>query len=270
MRLDKYLADRRLGSRRDVKELIKKGRVTVDDMTAKDPGMSVSQQNRICLDGKPVEGETYFYYMLNKPPGYVSAREDAKEKTVLELLPPAFRKNVSPVGRLDKDTVGLLLLTNDGEMSHNLLSPKSHVDKVYLAGLDRGTDGEDEKAFAEGIVLADETKLLSATIKAVSEEKAMELMGTESRRRMEKGSEEATNDKPGDDTRGIKAFALVTIREGKYHQVKRMMAARGKKVLYLKRLSMGSLHLDPDLPEGSYRELTEGEIKALKGKTNVE
>lgn len=232
-RLDKILASTGRWSRREVKELVRAGRVTVDGAPAKS---AEEKTDRDCadirVDGERVLAERYTYLMLHKPAGLVSATEDPREPTVLTLLPEPLQKiGLFPAGRLDKDTEGLLLLTNDGALAHALLSPKRHVDKTYLVRVDGRLDGEDAAAFAAGMTLADGLECLPA---------GLELLG--------QGEE-----------------AIVTLREGKYHQVKRMCAARGKPVVYLKRLTMGPLTLDEILGKGQWRPLTAEELAALKG-----
>lgn len=229
-RLDKVLAGTGRWSRREVKDLVRQGRVRIDGVTARtaeeklDPDAAA-----ISVDGQPVETERFTYVMLHKPVGVLSATEDSRQSTVLDLLPPELRKRgLSPVGRLDKDTEGLLLLTNDGALAHRLLSPKSHVDKVYYARVEGTLEPADTAAFAAGMTLGDGLCCLPAGLEILS---------------------------PGE--------ALVTLREGKFHQVKRMLAARGKPVTYLKRLSMGPLRLDPELAPGAFRVLTPEEKNAL-------
>ena len=230
MRLDKYLANSHEGSRSEVKEHIRKGRVSVNGVICTDPSFSVGPGDEVCRDMRRVEHKQHYYYMLNKPAGLVSATEDFREKTVLDMFPENIRKGLFPVGRLDKDSVGLLLVCDDGELSHRLLSPASHVDKKYLIHTDEPLGEDDVRAFSEGMTLDDGIKLQSAKLD-ISEE----------------------------DPR----TAFVTIHEGKFHQIKRMISERGKNVTYLKRISMGSLILDPDLCEGEYRELTDDETRAL-------
>ncbi|MBO6298981.1 MAG: rRNA pseudouridine synthase [Lachnospiraceae bacterium] len=229
MRLDKYLADMHVGTRSEVKEQIRKGRVQVNGSVVKDPGLGVSAEDRVEADGVQIGYQEHFYYMLNKPAGILTATEDRKQPTVLDLFPENLRKNLAPVGRLDKDTVGLLLITDDGALAHRLLAPKSHVDKVYLAGTDLPVTDEDVKRFAGGMTLADGTHLMPAGLEILSPDRSR-----------------------------------VTIHEGKFHQIKRMFEACGKKVVYLKRLSMGTLTLDPTLPEGEWRELTKEEVRMLR------
>ena len=233
-RLDKVLSGTGHWSRREVKELVRQGRVRVDGEKAKkpedkcDPGQTVIE-----VDGQIVDCAPYVYLMLHKPAGLLSATEDREQKTVIDLLPEHLRRRgLFPVGRLDKDTEGLLVLTDDGGLAHELLSPKKHVDKVYYARVEGQIEEEDVKALAEGMVLGDGLACLPAELKA-----------------LEDGSS-----------------CLVTLREGKYHQVKRMLAARGKPVLYLKRLSMGGLCLDDSLEKGGWRPLTLEEIGLLKKK----
>ena len=229
MRLDKYLADMHVGTRSEVKEQIRKGRVQVNGAVVKDPGLGVSAEDCVEADGVQIGYQEHFYYMLNKPAGILTATEDRKQPTVLDLFPENLRKNLAPVGRLDKDTVGLLLITDDGALAHRLLAPKSHVDKVYLAGTDLPVTDEDVKRFAGGMTLADGTQLMPAGLEILSPDRSR-----------------------------------VTIHEGKFHQIKRMFEACGKKVVYLKRLSMGTLTLDPTLPEGEWRELTKEEVRMLR------
>lgn len=196
----------------------------------KDPGAAVTDDDAVTVNGSEIRRGALFYYMLNKPAGIVTATRDDSEKTVLDLFPEKLRKGLSPVGRLDKDTVGLLLLTNDGALTHRLLAPRSHVDKVYQVRTAETVTGEDVRCFQEGMTLSDGTTLMPAEL-TISAEDPRE--------------------------------ALVRIREGKYHQIKRMFGARGNAVVFLKRLSMGPVTLDPDLAEGMYRELTAEELGAL-------
>ncbi len=229
-RLDKIISATGKKSRREVREMVRQGRVLVDGRPAPAADMKVDPQTAvILLDGEPLGYEKFTYVMLHKPAGVLTATEDRRQETVLDLLPPELRRRgLSPVGRLDKDTEGLLLLTNDGQLAHRLLSPKSHVDKVYYARVDGALEPGDIAAFAAGMTLGDGLECLPAGLEILSPTEA-----------------------------------LVTLREGKFHQVKRMLAARGKPVLYLKRLSMGRLRLDPALAPGAWRMLTEEERSAL-------
>ena len=230
-RLDKRLASTGRWSRREVKELIRQGRVQVDGRPAARPEDKVEEGSAILVDGQGVDCAPFVYLMLHKPAGLLTATEDRRQRTVLDLLPEHLRRRgLFPVGRLDKDTTGLLLLTDDGALAHDLLSPKKHVDKVYLARVDGRVDGADAAALAAGMVLGDGLRCLPAGLEPLGD-----------------GSE-----------------CLVTLREGKYHQVKRMLAARGKPVLALKRLSMGPLELDGALEPGQWRELTPFERDSLK------
>lgn len=233
MRLDKLLADMNLGTRKELKQEIRKGAVLVNGTPVKDPGLSVDGTEEILWKGKPVRFTAYEYYLLNKPAGVISASEDSKQTTVLDLLGQDRRRDLFPVGRLDKDTVGLLLISNDGDLAHRLLSPKKHVDKTYYARVAGRVTDEDVAAFREGFDVDESLHSLPARLEILSV--------------TEKNSE-----------------VHVTIREGKFHQIKRMFSARGMEVLYLKRLTMGPLTLDPDLPEGSFRPLTEEELEALR------
>lgn len=229
-RLDKIISATGKKSRREVREMVRQGRVLVDGKPAPAADMKVDPQTAvILLDGEPLGYEKFTYVMLHKPAGVLTATEDRRQETVLDLLPPELRRRaLSPVGRLDKDTEGLLLLTNDGQLAHRLLSPKSHVDKVYYARVDGALEPGDIAAFAAGMTLGNGLECLPADLEILSPTEA-----------------------------------LVTLREGKFHQVKRMLAARGKPVLYLKRLSMGRLRLDPALAPGAWRMLTEEERLAL-------
>lgn len=236
MRLDRILTEMGAGSRQEVKKLIRKGHVSVDGEVIKKPEAKVEEKTaRIrCLDIS-YWYEPYVYYMLHKPAGVVSATEDPKERTVLDLMKNPVRKDIFPVGRLDKDTEGLLLLTNDGELAHRLLSPKKHVDKTYEAVISGIVTAEDVDAFASGVDIGDDTMTLPAKLeirKIDPEQNCSEIS--------------------------------ITIQEGRYHQIKRMFEAVGKRVVYLKRIRMGSLMLDPTLPKGISRRLTEEEIDALK------
>ena len=232
-RLDKILASTGRWSRREAKELIRRGRVLVNGLPAASPEEKTDPEAaRIAVDQEILDCRRYTWIMLNKPAGYLSATEDGRDKTVLDLLPPELRRRgLFPVGRLDKDTEGLLLLTNEGELAHALLSPKRHVDKVYYARTVGRLTEEDVQAFAAGMELEDGTCCLPAELTILCS--------------------------------GEKSEVTVTLREGKFHQVKRMLAQRGKPVEYLERIQMGGLPLDRELSRGGYRFLTEEEVKAL-------
>lgn len=234
MRIDKFLSDMGAGTRAEIKKAIKKGRVFAGGKAVKDPGAPF-EGGPVFFDGLQIPYEPYAYYMLNKPAGVVSATQDPRQETVLDLLPKPRRKDLFPVGRLDKDTEGLLLITNDGELAHHLLSPKKHVDKTYFA-LVQGLIAEaDIAAFALGLVVDEGFTAMPAILSP------LRIDETE-----------------------MKTELTITIREGKFHQVKRMFLAIGKEVLYLKRLKMGPLSLDPSLPPGGSRRLTGEELSALK------
>ena len=235
MRLDKFLAEMGAGSRAEVKKQIRWGKVTVDGKTIRKPEYKLDETGaEVSYKGVPVSYQKQEYYMLNKPAGVVSATRDSKEKTVLDLIESKKRKDLFPVGRLDKDTEGLLLITNDGELAHRLLSPKKHVDKVYFAKVAGAVTEEDVVRFSEGIGLDHDE---------VAKPAGLEIL-----------------------TSGEISEIRLTIQEGKYHQVKRMFQAVGKEVLYLKRLSMGSLVLDETLEPGQYRPLKEEELDTLCSK----
>ena len=230
-RLDKVIANRGAASRREVKTLVRQGRVLVDGIPAAAADMKVDAAAAvITVDGVALESERHVYLLLHKPAGVLTATEDKRQPTVLDLIPQEMRRrDLAPVGRLDKDTEGLLLLTDDGELTHRLPSPKYHVDKVYYARVEGVPDAADAAAFAEGLLLGDGLQCLPAKLEPLG------------------GGE-----------------CLVTLREGKFHQVKRMLASRGKPVQYLKRLSMGPLRLEPELAAGQCRLLTEEELFALR------
>ncbi len=231
-RLDKVLSNMGIGSRKEVKALVKAGEVIIDGKPAKDSAMQVDPyENEIIVCGQLLQYRKFIYLMLNKPAGFVSATEDKYLRTVAELVPPEFAHfEPFPVGRLDIDTEGLLIMTNDGQLAHRLLSPKYKVPKLYYAQLNKRLDEADIEEFKNGVVLDDGYKTMPA---------ALEIIGD--------------------------GEALVTICEGKFHQVKRMFEAVGKEVIYLKRLSMGGITLDEELELGETRELTEEELNILQG-----
>lgn len=237
MRLDKFLSHTGFGSRKEVKELLKKKRVTVNQTMVRDAKFSVNEnEDEVCVDGQPVLYEKYVYYMLNKPKGVISATEDASSRTVIDLVKvDDYKKGLFPVGRLDKDTTGLLLLTNDGALAHELLSPKKKVPKLYQALVQGKMTDEDIDVFSKGVIRLDGDECLPVklTILSVDEKKEQSIIQLE-------------------------------IMEGKYHQVKRMVGAVGKKVIELERLEMANLILDTELLRGKYRPLTENELKLLK------
>lgn len=238
MRLDKYLSECTGKTRSQVKTLVKKGLVTVDGVPAKSPDMKIDEtSSAVTMDGKTLSYEKYVYYMLNKPEGYVSATNDNLHKTVIDLLSGENTRDLFPVGRLDIDTVGLLLITNDGALSHDLLSPAKHVAKTYEAILDGIVTDEDITMFKTGVDIGEEKLCKPATLKVVDI----------------------------DENKGH-SRVYITITEGKFHQIKRMANAIGMDVLFLKRLSMGSLVLDPALSPGEYRRLTEDELNSLRSK----
>lgn len=235
MRLDKFLVACAVGSRTEVKNFLKSGRVTVNGKKEKSVKLQINEDtDEICFDGQKLEYEEFVYYMMNKPQGVISATEDPKHKTVLDLLDDYARaKEVFPVGRLDIDTHGLLLLTNDGKLAHALLSPKRHVDKTYLAHINGVMTDADVETFAQGVPLKDFT----------CQPAKLELVSV--------------------DTEKEESLVRVTIAEGKFHQVKRMVAYCGKEVVDLQRLTMGILTLDEDLKRGEWRRLTKDELEGL-------
>ncbi len=232
LRLDRYLAEMGLGTRSEIKKAIAKGLVRVNDTIVKKAEFKLdTETDTVFFQNQAVSYIEYEYYMLNKPAGVISASEDRKESTVVDLITERKRNDLFPVGRLDRDTEGLLLITNDGALSHRLLSPKKHVDKTYYAEIHGEVTEEDVEQFAEGVDIGDEKLTMPA-----------ELIILES---------------------GMESKIELTIREGRFHQVKRMFRAVGKEVVYLKRLRMGSLVLDQGLKPGEYRELTKEEMEQL-------
>ena len=297
-RLDKLLGQEGLGTRSELKKAVRKGRVTVNGAVEKDPGRQITAEDRICFDGKEVRRNQYVYYMLNKPAGVITATEDGRMRTVLDLLRepvpvpeeakpgsaaadspeetetsvpdgsalkktaaarpgpmpaeasactrPVLRRGLFPVGRLDRDTEGLLLITDDGQLAHRLLSPVRHVDKTYYAVVTGRVTESDISLFAQGFRVDDELTAMPAVLRIIEDGSFAEAPLPDAAY-----GPECTQ-------------VSVTIREGKFHQIKRMFAAVGKEVLYLKRLSMGTLQLDTALKPGQFRELTKEEIAALR------
>lgn len=234
MRLDKFLAHMGYGTRREVKILVKSKAIQVNEAVVKDSSMHVNElKDIVTVYGEVVEYREFIYLMMNKPPGVISATEDSRDQTVIDLLDDDVRHfEPYPVGRLDKDTVGLLLLTNDGALTHRLLSPNKDVPKVYYAKVEGVVDETDIVAFSKGVILEDGYHTKPAILKILKSGSISEIE--------------------------------LSITEGKFHQVKRMFESVGKTVIYLKRLSMGALLLDESLPEGSYRELTEEECNQIQ------
>ena len=229
-RIDKIIASQGLYSRSDVKYMVNKKRITIDGKVVTSASQKADvDKNEIMLDGKPFVVKKQIYLMLNKPKGYVSATEDKKQQTVLELVPPALKgRDLFPAGRLDKDTTGLMIITDDGVLAHNILSPKKHVQKIYRVELDIPVTEEMQKGFAEGVELND----------GVCKDAKLTILGEKT--------------------------AEVTLREGSYHQIKRMFGCFGAKVVELHRIAMGELFLPDDLPEGECRELTEEDLVKLQ------
>lgn len=236
MRLDKFLTENKIGSRSEVKAFIKKGFVTINDEPAKRPEQTVDEEKDcIRYQGKQLFYEPFVYYMLNKPIGVVSATKDNLSTTVIDLLEKENRIDLFPVGRLDKDTEGLLLLTNDGQLAHELLSPKKHVLKTYYAKVGGLITEIEISQFEKGLSIGEDKDTLPARLEVLPSADAQSAGQTVSE-------------------------VLVTITEGKFHQIKRMFFAVGMEVLYLKRLSMGKLVLDPDLPCGTYKKIAKTDI----------
>lgn len=231
MRLDKFLCDTAGFTRTEAKNAVKKGQIAVNGQVQKAADFKVKENtDTVTFQGRPLSYAAFHYYILHKPAGVITATEDKKESTVMDILREEKVKNLFPVGRLDKDTEGLLLITDDGELAHNLLSPKKHVDKEYLVKVRDSISEDDCRKLSEGVDIGDEKPTAPAKVERVAEKEI-----------------------------------LLTIREGRFHQVKRMLQAVGNEVLYLKRLSMGSLRLPKDLEKGAYRPLSEDEIYKIKG-----
>ena len=234
LRLDKLLTELNAGTRSQVKAMISKGRVMVNDIPAKRPELKIDpKKDVIRLDHKQISYARYEYYMLNKPAGCVSATQDNLHQTVVDLITGSDRTDLFPVGRLDIDTEGLLLITNDGELAHNLLSPKKHVDKTYYAKINGRVTNKDVSLFNEGVDIGEAANTKPAKLEIIAA--------------------------------GVISEVYITITEGKFHQIKRMFEAVNKEVEYLKRVRMGSLKLDDSLALGAYRSLTTEELEQLKG-----
>ena len=238
-RLDKFLVEMSVASRSTIKDMAKKGRITVNGEIVKASDLKIDENKDIvAVDGQVIAFSDMEYFMLNKPAGVITATLDKKAKTVLDLIDERTRNDLFPVGRLDKDTEGLLLITNDGDLAHRLLAPKKHVDKVYYADIDGIVTDEHVRRFAEGLTLLDGTPVMPGELAVLDT-----------------------------DTDAGTSRIQLTIHEGKFHQVKRMFEAVGCSVTYLKRLSMGPLALDEKLAPGEYRRLTDEEINMLKEAT---
>lgn len=230
MRLDRFLCELNIGSRSQIKGFVRQGLVSVNGVAARDAGQQIDElSDEIAFRGRRLCYQPFIYYMLNKPEGVVSATADRKEQTVVSLLGDRARDDIFPVGRLDKDTTGLLLLTNDGELAHRLLSPKRHVDKTYQVNLAHALTAEDIRRLETGLDIGEERPTLPARAAALD-----------------------------------KTILLLTLHEGKFHQVKRMLQAVGNEVLALKRVCFGGLSLDESLEPGQYRELTAEEVAQLR------
>lgn len=236
MRLDKFLSDMKIRSRSNAKKLIKDGKIKVNGLVELDASRKIdTDKDRVYLFDKELEYRKNSYFMLNKPAGVVSARVDNVHKTVIDLVPQLYRYKLFPVGRLDIETEGLMLLTDDGKFSHELLSPKKHIDKTYYAEISKLVEEEDIQKFAYGIMLDCGYKTMPAVLNVLEADKETNISKVE-----------------------------ITIQEGKFHQIKRMVADIGAKVLYLKRIKMASLSLDESLAPGEYRELNKEEMAELK------
>lgn len=252
MRLDRFLGELNLGTRSQVKGLIRRGAVTVNGIPALNPDQRIDEAtDRVALHGKELQYRRFVYYMLNKPEGVVSATRDNVSRTVVALLGKDAREDIFPVGRLDKDVTGLLLLTNDGELAHRLLSPKRHVDKTYLAVLAHGLRQADIRRLESGVDIGEERPTLPARVEVAEYDDAV-----------------FQTDKVSEARTVCPARAIrLTLHEGKFHQVKRMLQAVDNEVVSLRRIAFGGLCLDPKLRPGEYRELTGEELKILRTAT---
>lgn len=314
MRLDKFLADMGVGSRSDLKKAIRKSLVTVNGAVEKDPGAQVSAEDRICFDGAEIRYAEQQYYMLHKPAGVLSASEDRRQTTVVDLIRDAastdasaanasaadhhatgghddgsiarstedalVRKDLFPVGRLDKDTEGLLIITNDGPLAHQLLVPKHHIDKTYYAIVTGTITEDDQRAFTRGIRYDEKLTALPATLRVLSTGKtvaelrrALGFTATSERllRTRLAGPAFVGAEEPADITDDTLVSEVeITIQEGKFHQIKKMVKALPgeKEILYLRRITMGALRLDPALAPGEFRKLRQDEIQILRDATN--
>lgn len=319
MRLDKFLADMGVGSRSDLKKAIRKSLVTVNGAVEKDPGVQVSAEDHICFDGAEIRYAEQQYYMLHKPAGVLSASEDRRQTTVVDLInlnDELVRKDLFPVGRLDKDTEGLLIITNDGPLAHQLLVPKHHIDKTYYAIVTGTITEDDQRAFTRGIRYDEKLTALPATLRVLSTGKTVadlrrelgfpesvsafvpsdevnavdgqpaftrsdasrmlaEMRITDPTARLLRtrlaGPAFIGAEEPADITEdSLVSEVEITIQEGKFHQIKKMVKALpgGKEILYLRRITMGALRLDPNLAPGEFRKLSEDEIRILKDATN--
>lgn len=234
MRLDKFLCEMGIGTRSEVKTYLKRGQVTINNEIVKKPEMKIDENNdKVCFLGQPLCYEAVQYFLLNKPAGCVTATRDNLSETVMSFLPENARDDLFPVGRLDKDTEGLLLITNDGQLAHELLSPKKHVDKTYFAVIDGEVKAYHIQQFFEGLDIGDDTPTMPAKLRILKSDSVSEIE--------------------------------LTIQEGRFHQVKRMFEAIGTKVTYLKRVSMGPLMLG-ELKPGEVRTLTDEEIESLRNR----
>lgn len=319
MRLDKFLADMGVGSRSDLKKAIRKSLVTVNGAVEKDPGAQVSAEDHICFDGAEIRYAEQQYYMLHKPAGVLSASEDRRQTTVVDLInlnDELVRKDLFPVGRLDKDTEGLLIITNDGLLAHQLLVPKHHIDKTYYAIVTGTITEDDQRAFTRGIRYDEKLTALPAPLRVLSTGKTVadlrrelgfpenvsafvpsdeanaaagqpaltrsdafrmlaEMNITDPTARLLRtrlaGPAFIGAEEPADITEdSLVSEVEITIQEGKFHQIKKMVKALpgGKEILYLRRITMGALRLDPNLAPGEFRKLSEDEIRILKDATN--
>ena len=232
LRLDKFLCELGIGTRSEVKTLLRRGMVTVNGITQKSPDIKINpEQDEVIYQEQVLKYQEFYYYMLHKPAGVITATEDRMQGTVMSLMGDCYRTDLFPVGRLDKDTEGLLFITNDGDLAHALLSPKKRVPKTYLAEVPERLDLGQIKALEQGVDIGDDKPTLPARVEVLTD-----------------------------------THIKLTICEGRYHQVKRMLKAVGSEVLYLKRITFGALILDESLPKGRYRALTDAEVALLKKK----
>jgi 16S rRNA pseudouridine516 synthase len=268
IRLDKMLANLGYGSRSEIKILIRQGAVTVNDKQTKDHGLQINpNQDVVVLDGETIQYRDTVYVLMHKPAGIVSATEDSKDRTVIDLLDEDLKVlSPFPVGRLDKDTEGLLLITNDGKLSHELLSPRKHVPKTYRALVAGEVGAEDDEIFAQGVTLDDGYVTMPAQLKMLARVKDGQMPTAEDELFVAEMTQAMALVPISEETESpaVLSWIELTIHEGKFHQVKRMFEAVDKKVLYLRRISMGPLKLDISLTPGQWRELTDDELESLR------
>ncbi len=264
MRLDRFLCEMNIGTRSQVKTALRQGLVTVNGLGVRDAGLKIDELNdRVCFQGKELEYRKFVYYMLNKPAGVVSATQDNTADTVVSLLGENARKDIFPVGRLDKDTTGLLLLTNDGDLAHRLLSPKRHVDKVYRVTIEHPLSESEKLELEQGVDISSNTHYNESVLHDESVSFNESVSPNEAISCHEPPYQKDSRTLPAKVKIVSESEILLTIHEGRFHQVKRMLSAVGNRVLALERVEFGGIPLDSSLEPGGYRELTKQEVDSL-------